>query len=1674
MFRMEIDSSLELDALSPQDCIIQRLTALGVPVKNLEKLQPGLISFIKNNKNRIPELVSAILPSDEEAVAISDSNLADYFSESLVWCQWLMFEGNPNDVLQMLAENGGGGRGVCGAVWGNNDIAYRCRTCEHDPTCAICVPCFQNGSHADHDYSIIYTGGGCCDCGDITAWKRDGFCSKHKGAEEVQPLSDEIAKSIGPVLDSLLVCWRNKLMVAETVSKGSPRVKAHVSEWRTAGDLLTSSVLDMLLDFCQYSESLLSFISGRVWSSVGLLDILVKVESWLSDDNIKKLHELFLKLLGDPSFKYEFAKVFVSYYPTLVGEAIKQCSDNIFKRFPLISTFSVQIFTVPTLTPRLVKEQNLLGMLLECLGDIFVSCAGEDGRLQVSKWGNLYETTLRVVEDTRFVISHAVVPRYVTRERRDILKTWMRLLAFVQGMNPLKRETNIHVEEENDTMHLPFVLCHSIGNIHTLLVTEAFSSCGDEDMDDENRLNLYNEDQDNLRHAKVGKLSQESSVCSSSLRGSYPVPEFTDEKFDLLLPSSVSWFIFECLKAIENWLGVDNTSGPLDTLLLKTSNLSGNDFFALRKTLSRLRRGKSFFKLYNNPPAYSKLTTESDLQSVQYFKPAQGRLHASTAVDGRQVTGSNVFDDSIAEKDCGNELEDLSILCLSEWPNIAYDVSSRDVSVHIPLHRLLSLVLQKALGRCYGEDATTTSSTTDFFAFVLGGCHPCGFSAYVMEHPLRIKVFCAEVHAGMWKRNGDTAILFYEWYRSVRWSEQGLELDLFLLQCCAALAPPDLFINRIVERFELSNYLSLSLQRSSEYEPVLVQSMLTLIIQIIKERRFCGLTVAECLQRELIYKLALGDATHSQLVKSLPRDLSKMDQLQGILDKVAVYSRPSGMNQGMYKLRLQYWKELDLYHPRWNSRDLQVAEERYLRFCKTPAFTTQLPQWSKIYKPLTGIAGVATCKGVLEIVRAVMFYAVFTDKATPSRAPDGVLLTALHFISLALDVCINMRKADDISCNLNNSVPIVAFATQEVSVGFPSRSSDQSLLSLLVALMKTHKKENSDVFMEAGTLNLSSLIENLLKKFAEIDPGCMVKLQKLAPEIIDHLSQSLTISDAPVGVSISDVDKRKAKARERQAAMLEKMRAQQSKFLESITSTPDEGMGDSRCEEESSDAETDSSKSTRAICSLCRDPKSESPLSFLILLQKSKLMGLVDRGPPLWEQDCQPMSFQTADENVQSSDITELSVSEGVSLPSLNQLIQTPISVLASEQQHDEVDALVKFIRARFPSINNIQLPHPTKQLTEKASWSPEMFEEHLYLSIREKMLVFLHPNNSELDGKLSDDEGTSTRNIAVESIFLGKYVAALSRDALETPSSSETSNSGNRSAESSTLLPACDGLRPSGCDGVYLSSCGHAVHLACLDLYLSSLKERYNRRIVFEGGHIVNPDQGEFLCPVCRGLANAVLPALPVDTLSDFKTPVVEDNYLDVISPLTSSKGEIVSLRLRGALALIRAASSVCLKSETLKAVPVHQNGSLNLNMDSMIRVLSRIYSPGKHDKLSGSPRLSHSLILWDTLRYSLMSTEIAARCGKSSLAPNHDLTTLFKELKSSSGFILALLLKTVQLMRSKSSLSALQRLKGIQLFEESICSGSYHDQVSSSTSMKRGDVLSILEHVEGGWPSF
>lgn len=168
----------------------------------------------------------------------------------------------------------------------------------------------------------------------------------------------------------------------------------------------------------------------------------------------------------------------------------------------------------------------------------------------------------------------------------------------------------------------------------------------------------------------------------------------------------------------------------------------------------------------------------------------------------------------------------------------------------------------------------------------------------------------------------------------------------------------------------------------------------------------------------------------------------------------------------------------------------------------------------------------------------MLLYSVFSWKSTKSRAPDSVLLSALHLLALALDICFQQKESSDQSFYARDSIPLLLFADEEIDEGLTCGLGRQSLLSLLILLMRMHKKEGRENLLEPGSCNLFSLVESLLKKFSEIDPHCMGKVQRLAPEILGYLPLSVWSSNTNSLNGASDSEKRKAKARERQAAML--------------------------------------------------------------------------------------------------------------------------------------------------------------------------------------------------------------------------------------------------------------------------------------------------------------------------------------------------------------------------------------------------------------------------------------------------------------------------------------------------------------------------------------------------------
>lgn len=115
-----------------------------------------------------------------------------------------------------------------------------------------------------------------------------------------------------------------------------------------------------------------------------------------------------------------------------------------------------------------------------------------------------------------------------------------------------------------------------------------------------------------------------------------------------------------------------------------------------------------------------------------------------------------------------------------EWPAIDFDVSRQEVSFHIPLHRMLALLLHKALDLCStfsetpadGESASTAGDGhgEKLLAHMFRPrLQVTGFAAVLMEHPLRLQVLCGQVQAGMWRRNGHSTSGLHDLYHTVHW-----------------------------------------------------------------------------------------------------------------------------------------------------------------------------------------------------------------------------------------------------------------------------------------------------------------------------------------------------------------------------------------------------------------------------------------------------------------------------------------------------------------------------------------------------------------------------------------------------------------------------------------------------------------------------------------------------------------------------------------------------------------------------------------------------------------------------------------------------------------------------------------------------------------------------------------
>uniref|UniRef100_A0A673KHP2 E3 ubiquitin-protein ligase n=1 Tax=Sinocyclocheilus rhinocerous TaxID=307959 RepID=A0A673KHP2_9TELE len=144
-----------------------------------------------------------------------------------------LFGEDPCVGLEKLQQySGSSSAQQCGRVFKEGETVYSCRDCAIDPTCVLCIECFQKSVHKSHRYRKSLrslTGGGFCDCGDLEAWKTGPCCSQHDPGASVTMETDECVMDPGlqeraQMLFHLLLRYTTDMLVWEDANELSEEV----------------------------------------------------------------------------------------------------------------------------------------------------------------------------------------------------------------------------------------------------------------------------------------------------------------------------------------------------------------------------------------------------------------------------------------------------------------------------------------------------------------------------------------------------------------------------------------------------------------------------------------------------------------------------------------------------------------------------------------------------------------------------------------------------------------------------------------------------------------------------------------------------------------------------------------------------------------------------------------------------------------------------------------------------------------------------------------------------------------------------------------------------------------------------------------------------------------------------------------------------------------------------------------------------------------------------------------------------------------------------------------------------------------------------------------------------------------------------------------------------------
>lgn len=954
--------------------------------------------------------------------------------------------------------------GLCGYVFQRNDIAFNCKTCQLDETCVLCLQCYRNGNHEGHDIFFHRTfPGGCCDCGDSEAWDPEGFCIYHGDR-------------------------------AENDGEGTPGEQSEdqpglPTELLRVADTLFEHIVLFFVEMAKKSMDV--FNSERV----DVMGRQLQNEYRMQLQQDQQHDPVYVSTLDPPVFHVRICNDDVHSDEDLVRSLTEK---NIPDPRELVRSIDSNGYEIVAAN---VSLREALTLMQELKAEGWHVCVVEDQHihdenvlLHVIRWvkqiGSLSKPLLNMFYGKLFDTSN---PMSAPKEpiqvmflsdpyfRKESVQELYELYLKLQGdKDPKLKFSVVFAKVYNRMMSKYFcgigtrdesLFQYGVQIFTTPSIVSHLAELGVLDM----LLDTFNVALDLAKSMKL------SAVVAPGRRGISP---------EVLSMSRTLDCDHSLLKFRRFTYTTDNIGYVFNIPSVASEILLRKDL--LRKWFDALRQVQGLDPQNRVQDGHAHVTYETQLWFTAFSfhstitkllsQLVKGLRNDVGSDEGKQQMINNVLECFWEQLDVSGISD--SVLQLYTPPFgylmgarqekiVKFDVGSQPVSFHYPLHSLLASFLLESL--YYGPGSSTSSTSlswlSDWKSFIEGSIarfynvddsmdqeannflHKKEMLIYgLMEYPLRTLVLCAQIHSGLWIRNGQSMHRQMVNYMSPPWCSELRDLDLFLLQISTGIVGFAKFFTIYFDRFGLSEWLlSLKNSRSSisrdfptggddgKLVTVLEAALLQLIwiitelpppLDAMKDHDIV-------LRREIIHRLTQHPCRLSELLDQTSfmvstafggvaarHEKQHLARLERILDEVADVQvkrsslmspfLPGGdaandgggvMEPNKYVLKKEYFKEYDpgFYHlSRSGHEKAQFARQEAL-FKTWKIDDAPIPMVEQIppgHASLSPIRFMVLEKGFIGILRLLLEDATVELGSQPKRTNLTVVLRVIHLINI--------------------------------------------------------------------------------------------------------------------------------------------------------------------------------------------------------------------------------------------------------------------------------------------------------------------------------------------------------------------------------------------------------------------------------------------------------------------------------------------------------------------------------------------------------------------------------------------------------------------------------------------------------------------------------------------------